>query len=124
MKVMSRRFVLAAVGVLLVSLPLSAHHGAASFDPDKKLTVTGTVTEWLWANPHCFLKVDVKDEKTGETVNWSIEFGNPTDISARGLRRTIFKPGDQVTVTLQPVKNGAPVGRIQGDIVLADGRKF
>jgi hypothetical protein len=118
------RVVLIAAAVLLLSLPALAHHGAASFDPDKKLTLTGTVTEWLWANPHCFLRIDVKDAKTGEVVNWAIEFGNPTDISARGLRRTIFKKGDQVTVTLQPVKNGAPVGRIQGDIVLADGRKF
>ena len=124
MKRIVPRLVLAAVGVLLLPLPVSAHHGAASFDPDRKLTLTGTVTEWLWANPHCFLLIDVKDEKTGDVVNWSIEFGNPTDISARGLRRTIFQKGDQVTVTLQPVKDSAPVGRIQGDIVLADGRKF
>ena len=53
---------LAAAVYLVVALPLLAHHGGASFDNEKTLTLKGTVTEWLWANPHCFLKIDVKDE--------------------------------------------------------------
>jgi hypothetical protein len=113
-----------AVGVLFVSVPVLAHHGAASFDAERKLSLKGTVTEWLWANPHCFLKVDVKDEKTGATVSWSVEFGNPTDISIRGFRRSTFKVGDEVTVPLQPVKNGSPVGRVSGEVVLANGQKL
>ena len=51
-----------AAGLLILSGPLVAHHGSASFDTEKELTLKGTVTEWLWANPHCFLKIDVKDE--------------------------------------------------------------
>jgi hypothetical protein len=113
---------LAIAGVVLASSTAQAHHGAASFDPDKKLSVKGTVTEWLWANPHCFLKIDVKDEKTGAVVNWSVEFGNPTDISIRGFRRSTFKPGDTVTIAIQPVKNGSPVARVSGDVVLANGQ--
>jgi hypothetical protein len=123
---MKRMFarLLVAAGVLLGPLPvLDAHHGAASFDPDKKATLTGTVTEWLWANPHCFLRLDVKDEK-GAVVNWSIEFGNPTDISIRGFKRTSFKPGEEVTIMVQPVKNGSPVARVQGDVTLANGQKL
>jgi hypothetical protein len=80
------------------------------------------VTEWIWANPHCFLKFDAKDD-TGTVRNWVVETGNPTDISRSGYARLSFKPGDAVTVTLQPVKSGAPVGRIRS-VLLANGQKL
>ena len=110
---------LATAAVLLTLAPLVAHHGAASFDTEKEITLKGTVTEWIWANPHCFLKFDAMDD-TGTVRNWAVETANPTDMSVRGWRRTSFKTGDQVTVTLQPVKNGAPVGRLR-KVVLANG---
>jgi len=110
---------LATAAVLMMAAPLIAHHGAASFDTERELTLKGTVTEWIWANPHCFLKFDAKDD-TGTVRNWVVESQNPTDMTVRGWRRTSFKVGDQVTVTLQPVKNGAPVGRIR-KVVLANG---
>ena len=110
---------LATAAVLMTLAPLVAHHGAASFDTEKEITLKGTVTEWIWANPHCFLKFDAMDD-TGTVRNWAVETQNPTDISVRGWRRTSFKAGDQVTVTLQPVKNGAPVGRLR-KVVLANG---
>ncbi len=110
---------LATAAVLMTVAPLVAHHGAASFDTEKEITLKGTVTEWIWANPHCFLKFDAMDD-TGTVRNWAVETQNPTDISVRGWRRTSFKAGDQVTVTLQPVKNGAPVGRLR-KVVLANG---
>jgi len=111
---------LAAALLLVLSTPLVAHHGAASFDNEKTLTMKGTVTEWLWANPHCFLKVDVKDDSGAARV-WNLELGNPTDITPAGYRRTMFKPGDQVTVTITPVKSGAAVGRLRS-VVLPDGQ--
>jgi hypothetical protein len=107
---------------LVASVSLLAHHGGASFDTEREVTVTGTVTEWLWANPHCFLKVDAKDD-TGTVRTWNLELGNPTDISSRGYSRRTFKPGDTVTVVVQPVKSGAPVGRIRS-VTLPDGRKI
>lgn len=113
---------LAATSALLVSVPLIAHHGAATFQTDKPITLQGTVTEWLWANPHCFLSFDAKDD-TGTVRNWIAETQNPTAISQRGWTRRGFKPGDQVTVTLQPVKDGQPVGRILY-VVLANGQKL
>jgi uncharacterized protein DUF6152 len=100
-------------------LLLLAHHGTASFDTEKEITLKGTVTEWLWANPHCFLKFDAKDD-TGTVRSWTVETSNPPDMTIRGWRRTSFKAGDQVTVTLQPFKNGSPVGRIR-KVVLANG---
>jgi len=110
------------VAVLAAPAAVAAHHGAASFDTTMEVTLKGTVTEWQWFNPHCFLKFDVKGED-GTVKNWAVEAGNPTDMTKRGWSRNAFKPGDQVSVTLQPVKTGAPVGRIRS-VGLADGREF
>jgi hypothetical protein len=111
--------VLAVFGVLVISAPASAHHGTASFDTTKDLTLKGTVTDWIWANPHCFLKFDAMDE-TGTVRNWAVEVSNPTDMTKRGWARSSFKVGDMVTVNLQPVKNGAPIGRLK-TVLLRDG---
>jgi hypothetical protein len=105
--------------IVAVSVPAFAHHGNASFDTSKEVTLKGTVTEYIWANPHCFLKFDAKDD-TGTVRNWAVEVSNPTDMTKRGWSRSSFKIGDPVTVSLQAVKNGAPVGRLT-KVVLADG---
>jgi hypothetical protein len=102
---------LVAVGLLAVSVSLFAHHGN---------TVKGTVTEWYWANPHCFLKFDVTDDK-GNVVHWVAETSNPSDMVNRGWAKQSLKPGDEVAVTMQVVKGGNPIGRVQ-QIVLANGR--
>jgi len=110
------------LALLTVSVPLFAHHGAAAYDTTKKITVKGTVTEWFWANPHCFLRFDAKDDK-GNVVHWATEASNPADMVNLGWSKQSFKPGDEVTVTFTPVKNGAPVGRVE-QVVLADGQIF
>src|SRR5262249_42091911 len=110
----------ALLTVLLVSAPLFAHHGNAAFDVGKKLELKGTVTEWVWQNPHCWLKFDVTDE-SGKTVNWVVETSNAADMIERGWSKQIFKAGDQVTVTVEPVKNGKPVGRVLS-VVLPNGK--
>src|ERR1043166_5313832 len=105
------RALLAAVIAVLASTTLAAHHGNASFDTSKQVTLKGTVTEWIWANPHCFLKIDATDD-TGSVRNWALETQNPTAMTQRGWSRSGFKIGDQVTIVLEAVKNGAPIGRI------------
>ena len=113
--------VLIAVACLLaVSVPLSAHHGAAGYDMEKQLTMKGTVRDWLWANPHCFMKYDTTDEK-GNVAHWAVEVSNPTDMIKRGWSLHSFKPGDEVTVTVRPAKNGAPVGQLL-KVVLPNGQ--
>ena len=114
--------VLATATLLLMEAPLDAHHGAASFDTAKELKLQGTVTEWIWANPHCFLKFDAKDD-TGTVRNWVVESQQPDRHVSRGWARLSFKVGDDVTVTLQPVKSGAPVGRIRS-VVLPNGQRL
>jgi hypothetical protein len=111
---------LMAVGCLAVSVPLLAHHGAAGYDMDKELVMKGTVTEWLWANPHCFLKYDSKDD-AGNLSHWAVEVSNPTDMTKRGWSRQSLKPGDEVTVTVRPAKNGAPIGQLL-KVVLPNGQ--
>ena len=122
MKNLMLGLVLVIASLLMTGAPLDAHHGAASFDTTKELTLQGTVTEWIWANPHCFLKFDAKDD-TGTVRNWVVETGNPTDISRSGWARLSFKAGDAVTVTVQPVKSGAPVGRIRS-VLLPNGQRL
>jgi len=111
---------LVAVGFLAVSVPVFAHHGNAAFDTGSNVTVKGTVTEWYWANPHCFLKFDVPDDK-GSVVHWVAETNNPADMINRGWTKQSLKPGEEVTVTMQVVKGGHPIGRVQ-QIVLTNGR--
>jgi hypothetical protein len=111
-----------AAGLLSVSLPLFAHHGTAVFDTDKTLTMKGSVTEWDWSNPHCLLQFDMKNE-AGQAVHWIAETQNPAEMVSLGWGKASFKPGDEVTVSLMPVKNGRPYGRIKL-VVLPDGKTF
>lgn len=112
--------VLAVVVGLLIPLSLSAHHGSAAFDTGKKVTVKGTVTQWVYSNPHCLLMLDVTGED-GQVVQWVAEGQAPNVIFPAGYRKDTFKAGDHVTITVEPVKNGRPMGRIL-QTVLADGK--
>jgi uncharacterized protein DUF6152 len=109
-------------GLLIASHPVVAHHGAAAFenDPAKRLVLKGTVVEWLWANPHTLLQFDTKGTD-GQTVRWVVEASNPPDMQNRGWSIKSFKPGDEVTVTVRPVKSGKPVGSIV-QVEFPDGR--
>ena len=100
-----------ALGIVIASAPLFAHHGNAAFDNEKKITLKGTVTEWFWSNPHCLLQFDVKGDD-GKTVHWIGETQNPVTMTDDGWSKTSFKVGDEVTIILAPVKNGLPLGRI------------
>jgi Family of unknown function (DUF6152) len=113
-------FVAFAVALLPLSSPLFAHHGSAAFETATPVTVKGSVTLWTWANPHCFLKFDAKDE-AGTVVHWAVEVSNPADMVKRGWTDHSFKPGDEVTVTLLRAKNGNSVGRLQ-KVVLPNGQ--
>ena len=113
-------FVAFAVALLTLSSPLFAHHGSAAFETATPVTVKGSVTAWTWANPHCFLKFDVKDE-SGNVAHWAAETNNAPDMMERGWTKQSFKPGDEITVTVEPVKNGKPVGRVI-EVVLPNGQ--
>jgi hypothetical protein len=109
------------LGLATVPVALVAHHGSAIYDQTKGVTVQGVVTDWLWANPHCLLDFDVKDDK-GNSVHWTAEVSNPPDMLNRGWTKRMFKPGDAVTVTMIVAKNGEPVGRIARIVI--NGKTF
>ena len=110
------------IGVSIFSLPLFAHHGAAAYDMGKSVILKGTVTQWVWANPHCILQLDVTDDG-GQVVQWSAETENPSSMVHYGYTKQSLKPGDQVTLTVIPAKNGKPFGRIV-EVVLPNGQKL
>jgi uncharacterized protein DUF6152 len=111
MRSRSAVLILLAVGFFRISVPLLAHHGNASYDYEKTLTIKGTVMAWVFANPHSLVKLDVTDNK-GEVQHWVLE-GNPPSATDASWHKTSLKVGDVIVVDLMPPKNGAPVGRIR-----------
>jgi hypothetical protein len=114
------RFPAFIIVLLAVCGPLFAHHGNASLNSDKVVVIKdATVVKLVWANPHCIVAFDAKDEK-GNVVRWGAEVGSPSAMNQMGWTRSSLKPGDIITVYMFQAKTGNPVGRIN-KIVLADG---
>ena len=105
---------------MFAAVPLSAHHGAAAYEVGKKVVLKGTVKQWIYSNPHCLLTLDVKGED-GQVVQWIVEGQAPNVVFPAGYRKDTFTSGDQVTITVEPVKNGRPLGRFLS-AVTADGQ--
>ncbi|HSZ19011.1 MAG TPA: DUF6152 family protein [Candidatus Acidoferrum sp.] len=99
---------LVVAGLLAASLPVFAHHGNAAYDAEKTVTVKGTVTDYIWSNPHVFVKLDGKDD-SGNVVHWIVEGQNPVSMTQIGWTKNTFKPGDTVEIDAMPAKNGNPV---------------
>jgi C4-dicarboxylate-specific signal transduction histidine kinase len=114
--------VLVAAMAFAVSSPAWSHHSHAMFDHDKEVTIAGTVAEWVFRNPHVFLYVDARTDK-GDTVRYTVEMSNITNMLKVGFATTTFKAGDKVTVTMHPLVDGRPGGNY---IVAtsADGKQF
>jgi uncharacterized protein DUF6152 len=111
---------LGAFALLTISVPVFAHHGNAAYE-EKRMSLKGTVTAWIWTNPHVFLKIDVKDDQ-GNITHWTGELVAPSNIINFGFTPDTFKPGDEVTmVTTNVAKNGATVARLAA-IILANGK--
>ena len=123
---MKSRFLISSallVALLGVCGSIQAHHGNAAYDEQHPITITGTVTEFVWSNPHCQIYLDVKGQK-GDVVSWSVESQSPGILRRNGWTRDSVKPGDHVAVTLVPAKSGAPVGfsgEKSGKVVFDDG---
>jgi Family of unknown function (DUF6152) len=110
------------ISISVISAPVAAHHGGAAYDMDKRVTVKGTVTDWLWSNPHCIVQLDATDEN-GQAAHWVAETENPSSMIRGGWVKDSLKVGDVITVVLVPPKTGGHVGRIV-EITLADGHKL
>jgi len=99
-----------------------AHHSGVAFDTQQTVTVTGTVTRFIWRNPHMAINMDVTNAG-GETVLWKIEGPGTSILARKGLNKKMINVGDEITVVVQPLKTGAPGGLLQG-ITVASGASY
>ena len=112
--------ILAAAPLLAALVPAEAHHSAAMFDSEHTRSLTGTVREFQWTNPHSYIQLVVKNER-GEEEEWSLEMGAPVYLYNQGWRRTTVKAGDRLTVTIAPLRNGDKGGLLL-KAVTVDGK--
>jgi uncharacterized protein DUF6152 len=121
---MKSKVVTGALGLFMVCGPLFAHHGTgASYDGSKEVTLTGVVTQFNWHNPHAQLYFDVKDEK-GKVISWGAELNSPGVLAQEGWTRRMFKPGDVITITVNPSKAGTPFGNtVRSKPILVGGKE-
>lgn len=109
-----------AAGLALVGGPAFAHHSFAMFDRDKQVTLSGTVADFQWTNPHAWIEIDVPDGKGGAD-KWGLELNSPNNLSRQGWRSNLLKPGDKITVVFNPLRSGEHGGLFL-QATLADGK--
>ena len=105
--------------VLATPLVALAHHAAAMFETEKTVTVSGTVEEFAYVNPHAWLYVVVTDDNGEETL-WGFEAEGPSALMRAGIKNNTLRPGDLVTVTARPLRDGRPAGALVS-VTKADG---
>lgn len=111
---------LCAAGLTLAAGPASAHHSGAMFDQTKTETLVGTVRLFQWVNPHCFVQLVVRNAQ-GQDEEWSLEMTAPIHLQRLGWRRSSLKPGDHITVTIHPLRNGDKGGALM-EAIGPDGK--
>ena len=111
----------AVMGLAASTATAFAHHSVAMFDSSKKITLHGTVKSFEWTNPHIHLWMFADPKPGAQPELWALEAGSPGSQTRRGWSRDLVKPGDKVTVTFSPLRDGRHAGLAQ-DIVPASGQ--
>jgi hypothetical protein len=111
---------LAAAAAGLLSIPAWAHHSHANYNTDAFTTVSGTITEVVWTNPHVWLYMDVADAQ-GRQQMWAMEGGSVTALMRGGWQRNSLKPGDKVSVRCHRLRDGSE-GCLLGFVTNINGR--
>lgn len=116
-----RRIALAALSMCALSANVAlAHHSPVMFDQSKPLTLTGTVRQFQWTNPHSYIQLVVKND-AGQDEEWSLEMAAPTYLYNLGWRPSTVKSGDTITVTIAPLRKGTRGGLLL-KAATADGK--
>jgi hypothetical protein len=94
--------------------PAFAHHSRSMFDQTKQITLVGTVKEFQWTNPHCWIQVLVPDtgNPSADPVEWGIEMGAPVELMRKGWKPGSLNPSDQVTIVVNPLRDGQHGGLV------------
>jgi hypothetical protein len=120
---MKAKLAVFAMGALSAAIPMFAHHSfSAEFDNSKPVTLKGTVTKVDWLNPHIWIYMDVKDDKTGAVASWQCEGGAPNALTRSGWTKNDLKKGDAVTVNGTLAKDASKTCNASS-VVFADGRR-
>jgi hypothetical protein len=106
----------------LLTAPTFAHHSAVMFDDQKEITVTGTVKEFQYTNPHSWLLVDVKNDD-GTVTTWGFEAEGPSTLTRAGIRKSDFAPGTALTISGHPMRDGRPAAAWT-KATRGDGKQF
>jgi hypothetical protein len=116
-----KRFFMAAVALALCApQPSFAHHSLSAYNITKRVQIEGTVKQFEWSSPHCWLILTVTDPQ-GKAKDWVLEAGTPVVNYRYGWKRDYFKPGDHLKVSVFPVHDGSAHGALES-VTLPDGR--
>jgi hypothetical protein len=119
---MSRTALASLALAVAFAASVAAHHSPVMFDRTATKTLVGTVVQFTWTNPHSAIQLDVRNE-SGGVDRWGVELGSPQSMARNGWRSNIIKPGDTVTVVVNPLKSGE-FGGIFVSLTLPDGRRL
>ncbi len=121
-KIINTSIAALALAVLFAVQPAMAHHSFEMFDMSKAMTLTGTIKDFQWTNPHTWTFIDVPNDKGGVDT-WGIEGMSPNFLGRRGWTKHTLSPGDKVTITIAPLKDGQKGGTFLR-ATLSDGREM
>jgi len=122
-RIYSAAVVVAGAAVLSMAAPALAHHSFAMFDADRTVVLNGSVKEVEWTNPHVWLRMMVADPASGKVLQYAVEMGSVARSTYDGWKPDTVKPGDSITVSMHPNKDGSR-GGMYLSAQLPDGRKF
>jgi hypothetical protein len=117
---MKARIIFAALALAAGAAPASAHHSSAMFDQQKTVTLAGTVRQFFWTNPHCYIQLMVKNA-AGQDEEWSLEMTAPMHLQRLGWLKSSLKPGDKITVKIHPMRDGSKGGNVL-EAIAANGK--
>ncbi len=119
---MRRTFVCAAAAMIITAAPAWAHHSHSMFDETQEMSITGAIKKYVFANPHVYLFVLVKNPD-GTDTTWQIEMSYLQNMMRHGINATTFREGDTVTIKFNPLRDGAPGGSFTEGID-TNGREY
>ena len=119
---MKAKLAVVAAGLLCAASTFAHHSFSAEFDATKPVNLEGTVTKVDWLNPHIWIYLDVKDDKTGSVQSWQCEGGAPNSLTRNGWTKDALKKGDSISITGTHAKDATNTCNASS-VKLPDGRR-